>query len=119
MNATLVVNLLTVFTQTDWASPSMRLHLAAGTDSGKDTSYSRSTAPNPRETLVRLEVRRAIIKIAGKGSAGPERMPAREIEDVVAAQLTSLLQSPQKLLDLLGAAQADRQSLPRMDESLN
>jgi site-specific DNA recombinase len=35
-------------------------------------------------------------------------MPAQEIEDLVVSQLTSLLQSPQKLLDLLGTAQTEQ-----------
>jgi len=63
---------------------------------------------NKKGQRYRYYVSQAIIKNPGKGTADPVRLPAQEIETLVASQLTSLLQSPQKLLDLLGTAQTEQ-----------
>jgi DNA invertase Pin-like site-specific DNA recombinase len=63
---------------------------------------------NKKGQRYRYYVSQAIIKNPGKGSSGPVRMPAQEIEDLVVSQLTSLLQSPQNLLDLFGTAQIEQ-----------
>jgi hypothetical protein len=63
---------------------------------------------NKKGQRYRYYVSQAVIKNPGKGSAGPARIPAKEIEDLVVSQLTSLLQSPQKLLDLLGTEQTEQ-----------
>jgi hypothetical protein len=63
---------------------------------------------NKKGQRYRYYVSQEIIKNPGKGSSGPVRMPAQEIEDLVVSQLTSLLQSPQKLLELLGTAQTEQ-----------
>lgn len=62
---------------------------------------------NKKGQRYRYYVSQAIIKSPGKGSFGPVRMPAQEIENLVVSELASLLQSPQKLLDLLGTAQTE------------
>lgn len=63
---------------------------------------------NKKGQRYRYYVSQAVIKNPGKGIAGPVRVPAREIENLVVSQLTSLLQSPQKLLELLGTAQTEQ-----------
>ena len=63
---------------------------------------------NKKGQRYRYYVSQAVIKNPGKGIAGPVRVPAQEIEHLVVSQLTSLLQSPQKLLDLLGTAQTEQ-----------
>jgi len=63
---------------------------------------------NKKGQRYRYYVSQEIIKNPGKRTAGPVRVPAQEIEDLVVSQLTSLLQSPQKLLDLLGTAQTEQ-----------
>ena len=63
---------------------------------------------NKKGQRYRYYVSQAVIKNPGKGITGPAPVPAQEIEDLVVSQLTSLLQSPQKLLDLLGTAQTEQ-----------
>jgi len=63
---------------------------------------------NKKGQRYRYYVSQEIIKNPGKGTVGPIRVPAQEIENLVASQLTSLLQSPQRLLDLLGTAQTEQ-----------
>jgi len=63
---------------------------------------------NKKGQRYRYYASQEIIKKPGKETAGPVRLPAHEIEDLVMSQLTSLLQSPQKLLDLLGTGQAEQ-----------
>ncbi len=52
----------------------------------------------------RYYVSQVVIRDASKGASGPVRLPATEIEDLVVSQLTSLLASPQKILDMLDAS---------------
>jgi site-specific DNA recombinase len=73
----------------------------------KDNLFTPSHT-NKKGRRYRYYVSQEIIKKPGKGTAGPVRLPAREIEDLVMSQLTSLLQSPQKLLDLLGTEQTEQ-----------
>jgi DNA invertase Pin-like site-specific DNA recombinase len=63
---------------------------------------------NKRGQRYRYYVSQAIIKNPGNGTADPARLPAQEIENLVVSELASLLQSPQKLLDLLGTAQTEQ-----------
>jgi site-specific DNA recombinase len=63
---------------------------------------------NKKGQRYRYYVSQEIIKNPGKGTAGPARLPAHEIETLVVSQLISLLQSPQKLLDLLGTEQTEQ-----------
>jgi hypothetical protein len=73
----------------------------------KDNRFTPSHT-NKKGQRYRYYVSQAVIKKAGKTTAGPARVPAQEIEDMVVSQLTSLLQSPQKLLDLLGTAHTEQ-----------
>jgi site-specific DNA recombinase len=63
---------------------------------------------NKKGQRYRYYVSQAVIKNPGKRTAGPVRVPAQEIENLVVPQLASLLQSPQKLLDLLGTTQTEQ-----------
>ena len=58
----------------------------------------------------RYYVSQAVIKNARNRQHGPARIPASEIEELVISQLTLLLRSPQRLLDLL--ADVDRSPSP-------
>ena len=49
----------------------------------------------------RYYVSQAVIKKRGEKQSGPVRIPASEVEGVVLSQLTLLLRSPQRLLDVL------------------
>jgi site-specific DNA recombinase len=57
-----------------------------------------------KDRRYRYYVSQAVIKNPGTGTKGPARLPAQEIEDLVVSQLTSFLQSPQRLLDQLGTS---------------
>jgi site-specific DNA recombinase len=62
----------------------------------------------------RYYVSQAVIKNPGNRHHGPVRIPAPEIEELVLAQLSSLLRSPQRLLDILvgsDACQAEVQAV--------
>jgi site-specific DNA recombinase len=61
---------------------------------------------------------RAVIRKDGKKIAGPVRIPAQEIEDLVPAELNRLLQSPQQLLELLSEPAAEESSRQRLLESI-
>lgn len=47
-------------------------------------------------------VSQAVHKGGTKGHRGPTRLPAREIEDLVAGQVSKFLESPQRVLEALG-----------------
>jgi site-specific DNA recombinase len=49
----------------------------------------------------RYYVSRSLIKGRTKASAGPVRLPAEEIEELVLSQLSPLLQSPSRVMDIL------------------
>jgi site-specific DNA recombinase len=72
------------------------------------------THANKRGKRYRYYCSRALFKKNGRTIAGPLRLPAQEIEDLVLAELNRLLHSPQQLLDLLSdscASESDRQRL--------
>ena len=56
----------------------------------------------------RYYVSQALLKTGAKQTTLPCRIPAREVEELVTTQLRSLLQSPQRMTDLLGQQDADR-----------
>jgi DNA invertase Pin-like site-specific DNA recombinase len=56
---------------------------------------------NKRDRRYRYYVSQAVIKKAGKNPEYPVRLPASEIEDLVLSQLTLLLQSRQRMMDIL------------------
>ena len=49
----------------------------------------------------RYYVSQAVIKKPQTGNSGPARIPASEIEELVISQLTLLLRSPQRMMDIL------------------
>jgi len=55
----------------------------------------------------RYYVSQALIKGTPKVKAGPTRLPAEEIEELVLSQLASLLQSAPRILDILGTPSLD------------
>ena len=50
----------------------------------------------------RYYVSQALLKLHRNEQAGPARLPARQIEDLVTTQVRHLLQSPQRLLEMVG-----------------
>jgi site-specific DNA recombinase len=69
---------------------------------------------NKKGRRYRYYVSQSLIHGRGKGSRGPVRLPAGEIEALISSQLKELLESPQRLLDLLSepsASQREVQSL--------
>jgi DNA invertase Pin-like site-specific DNA recombinase len=50
----------------------------------------------------RYYVSRALLKLRSNEQAGPTRLPAGEIEELVIAQVRNLLRSPQRLLEVFG-----------------
>jgi site-specific DNA recombinase len=60
------------------------------------------THANKRGKRYRYYCSRALFKRNGRTIAGPLRLPAQEIEDLILAELNRLLHSPQQLLDLFG-----------------
>ena len=60
----------------------------------------------------------AVTHGSDKGSTAPARLPAQEIEDLVSSQITELLGSPQRLLDLLTDSSAKPSELQQLLEAL-
>jgi site-specific DNA recombinase len=61
---------------------------------------------NKKGRRYRYYVSQSVIHGRGKGSRGPVRLPAEEIEALVSSQLKELVESPQRLLDLLSEPSA-------------
>jgi site-specific DNA recombinase len=76
------------------------------------------THANKRGKRYRYYCSRALLKKDGKKTAGPVRLPAQEIEDLILAELNRLLQSPQQLLELLSEPAAEESSRQRLLESI-
>lgn len=64
------------------------------------------THTNKKGRRYRYYVSQAVIKNTRKNRGGPVRIPASEIEELVTSQLTLLLQSPQRMMDVLVGANA-------------
>lgn len=62
---------------------------------------------NKKGKRYRYYVSQAVIKNGGKGRAAPMRLPASEIEDLVMSQLTDLVQSPQRMMDILSSSSSE------------
>jgi hypothetical protein len=60
-----------------------------------------------KDRRYRYYVSQVLTKGSSKDRRGPVRLPAEEIEDLVLSQLTALLQSAPKILDLLRASPVD------------
>jgi site-specific DNA recombinase len=76
------------------------------------------THANKRGKRYRYYCSRAVIKKGGGKAAGPARVPAQEIEDLILAELNRLFQSPQQLLALLSELATDESSRQRLLESV-
>jgi hypothetical protein len=63
---------------------------------------------NKKGRRYRYYVSQAVIDSRDKGNRGPVRLPADEIEALVLSQLKELLESPQRLLDLLSEFSASQ-----------
>src|ERR1700724_1669549 len=61
---------------------------------------------------------RAVIRKDGKKIAGPVRIPAQEIEDLVLSELNRLFRSPQQLLDVLNESYMSGSIRQRLLESI-
>jgi site-specific DNA recombinase len=73
---------------------------------------------NKKGKRYRYYVSQAVIKSGRKGSAGPVRLPANEVEEFVLSQLTDLLQSPQRMLDILNNSSSKAVDLQRSMEAI-
>jgi site-specific DNA recombinase len=62
------------------------------------------THANNQGKRYRYYCSRALLKKNWKKAAGPVRLPAQEIEDLILSELNRLLQSPQQLLELFERA---------------
>ena len=69
---------------------------------------------NKKGRRYRYYVSQSVIHGRGKGSRGPVRLPAEEIEALVWSQLKELLESPQRLLDLLSEPSASPGDVQRL-----
>ncbi len=65
----------------------------------------------------RYYVSQAIIKNSKGNHNGPVRIPALEIEELVLSQLTSLLESPQRMIDILVGTEASPADLHAVTEA--
>jgi DNA invertase Pin-like site-specific DNA recombinase len=65
----------------------------------------------------RYYVSQAVIKKSRGNHTGPVRIPASEIEELVLSQLTSLLGSPQRMIDILVGTQASPADLHAVTEA--
>jgi site-specific DNA recombinase len=65
----------------------------------------------------RYYVSRALLKLHRNEQAGPTRLPAGEIEELVITQAQNLLRTPQRLLELLGEHAATPQDSKRLLET--
>jgi len=73
---------------------------------------------NKKGRRYRYYVSQSVIHGRGKGSRGPVRLPAEEIEALVSSQLKELLESPQRLLDLLSEPSASPADVQRLLEAI-
>jgi site-specific DNA recombinase len=55
-----------------------------------------------------------VIKKGAKGQVGPVRLPANEIEELVTAQITGLLKSPERMLELFSSPTTSAQDTQRL-----
>ena len=73
---------------------------------------------NKKGRRYRYYVSQAVIHGRGKGSQAPVRLPAEEIEALVLSQLKELLESPQRLLDLLSEGSPNPDDIQRLLEAI-
>src|SRR5580704_15849477 len=73
---------------------------------------------NKKGRRYRYYVSQAVIDSRDKGNRGPVRLPAEEIEALVLSQLKELLESPQRLLDLLSEFSASPDDIQRLLEAI-
>ena len=73
---------------------------------------------NKKGRRYRYYVSQAVIHGRGNGSRGPVRLPAEEIEALVQSQLKELLESPQRLLDLLSEFSSSPDDIQRLLEAI-
>jgi hypothetical protein len=73
---------------------------------------------NKKGRRYRYYVSQAVIDSRDKGNRGPVRLPADEIEALVLSQLKELLESPQRLLDLLSEFSASPDDIQRLLEAI-
>jgi site-specific DNA recombinase len=73
---------------------------------------------NKKGRRYRYYTSQAIIKKSAKNQNGPVRLPAQEIEDLVIAQIKGLLQSPQRLLELLASSESSAEETQRLLEAV-
>ena len=73
---------------------------------------------NKKGRRYRYYVSQSVIHGRGKGSRGPVRLPAEEIEALVSSQLKELWESPQRLLDLLSEPSASPGDVQRLLEAI-
>jgi len=84
----------------------------------KDGNRFTPTHANKKGRRYRYYTSQAIIEKPGKGSDGPIRFPAREIEELVISQFTQLLQSPQRMNDLLSDPDNSPADMKHMTEAI-
>ena len=72
---------------------------------------------NKKGRRYRYYISQAAIHGRGKGSRGPVRLPAEEIEALVLSQLKELLESPQRLLDLFSEVPPSPDDVQRLLET--
>ena len=65
----------------------------------------------------RYYVSQAVIKSARNRQHGPVRIPASEIEELVISQLTLLLRSPQRMMDILADAEPSQGDIATLAEA--
>jgi DNA invertase Pin-like site-specific DNA recombinase len=92
--------------------------LLAGLLYDGEGNHFTPTHANKRGKRYRYYCSRAVIKKGGGKAAGPARVPAQEIEDLILAELNRLFQSPQQLLALLSEPATDESSRQRLLESI-
>jgi site-specific DNA recombinase len=92
--------------------------LLAGLLYDGEGNHFTPTHANKRGKRYRYYCSRAVIKKGGGKAAGPARVPAQEIEDLILAELNRLFQSPQQLLALLSEPATDESSRQRLLESV-
>ncbi len=73
---------------------------------------------NKKGRRYRYYVSQAVIHGRGKGSRSPVRLPADEIETLVLSQLKELLESPQRLLDVVSEASPNSDEVQRLLEAI-
>jgi hypothetical protein len=73
---------------------------------------------NKKGRRYRYYVSQAVIHGRGRGSRSPVRLPADEIETLALSQLKELLESPQRLLDLLSEGSPNPDDVQRLLEAI-